>query len=237
MMNVTDIPVSGILAAAGHVHNGRCRMSWQLFGFILISTHHFCADPAKAYYQKRYLYDIPSVFIDRVFPFLPQLREAVAEASRRPKVVSPGNVLQHLTELGRALVQDSIYKQITNPSSTCVVLQYLRKISNLMWLVTLVTQYRAAGINEQQRPKCMSTEVATSVANLLRQGQGLAPVSLPHAPLPLLPAPLSLPPPFPTSHEAGSQLPPGFPVGPDYFTSARSLMDVSVEVSCCPTFS
>jgi hypothetical protein len=146
-------------------------------------------------------------------------------------------VLLHLTELGRALVQDSIYKQITNPSSTCVVLQYLRKISNLMWLVTLVTQYRAAGINEQQRPKCMSTEVATSVANLLRQGQGLAPVSLPHAPLPLLPAPLSLPPPFPTSHEAGSQLPPGFPVRPDYFTSARSLMDVSVEVSCCPTFS
>jgi hypothetical protein len=221
---VTDIPVSGSLAAAGHVHNGRCRMSWPK-GCHTSST------------RERYLYDIPSVLIDKVFPFLPQLREAVAEASRRPKVVGPGNVLQHLTELGRALVQDSIYKQITNPSSTCVVLQYLRKIPDFIWQVTLVTQYRAAGIYEQQRPKCMSTEVATSVANLLRQGQGLAPVSLPHAPLPLLPAPLSLPPPFPTGHEAGSQLPPGFPVGPDYFTSARSLMDVSVKVSCCPTFS
>eukprot|EP00967_Tisochrysis_lutea_P047341 scaffold57646_cov16-Tisochrysis_lutea.AAC.1 len=230
---VTDTPVQGLLAAGGFT----LQSDGVLHNYAL--PPNCTGDHDKVYFHERFTITVPEELIYIVFSFLPRFKESVDKVLRRPKVVGPGNVLQHLTEMGRALVQDAIYKFAVDPTTKCPVVKLLSRSQLFQWQVTLFNTSKASGVLELQRPKPLSEEVAAALLKMLNptrtfshapQHSNATPLPAPFVPvptplpLPSVPAPTPLHMPSAPAALAGNkQLPHGFPVGVDFFTSAKDL--------------
>lgn len=199
-------------------------------------------DTRRAFYHERFNIEVPEELLHGVFPFLPALQASVDVVTSREKVVSPQNVLLHITQLARALIQDTIFIQATrSPPPPCPVLHTLLPSALFMQQVHMFQRARHVGISELNRPMPPAQETARAVVRCLglpvQGGPPLRDTLAAHTP----PASTA----HPTDHvrgdsasvatpevppcSAGSpQLPLGFPVGTRFFTSFQSLKDVSI---------